>query len=272
MVPNQSSLSRSRLLLANRIMLNKSNSKWITCGITCTPRIAFPECNGFVGEAQLCSEKGSLAIGNERSLRTLFKTIRSDSECQYMQIGTKSDYSDCGDTLFMLNKASFGGTRCLQIINPNGQSCFLSMQAIDDLLKRELLIIALLKSTAKRADECESLFMSMISEARIDYNSLIEKILRDEDIIAIDIFANFTDIVHLCLNIESSKDQLNELVGVGTDSSSAAASSDNLQQHALPGGDASIGRNSSAVSSNKQQQQQHPQPTSTMVKRTYSKE
>lgn len=193
-------------------MLNKSNAKWISVGVTCTPRIAFPEGNGFVAEGQLSSEKGSMVIGNERCMRSLFKAIRDDSECQYMHIATKSDYTDCSETLFIINKASFGGTRCLQIINQSGQSCFLSLQAIDDLLKRELVILALLKSTAKRSDECESHFMSLLREARADYNSAIEKMITDEEIISMDIFANFTDIFHLCLNIESSKNQINGII------------------------------------------------------------
>lgn len=194
-------------------MLNKSNTKWLSVGITCIPRMAFPDGFGFISEAQICGDKGcAMAVGDSRSLRTLFKAIQSDNECQYMHLSTKSNYDDCSNALFTINKASFSGTRCLQLINQGGQSCFLSMQAIDDMLKRELIILAAMSATAKSAEQCESTFMSLLRDARTNYNSAIEKMMNNEDTIAMDIFANFTEMFHLCLNIESTKTHIEEIV------------------------------------------------------------
>lgn len=109
--------------------MNNSNSKWINIGITCTPRNIFPDSGGFKVEAQLCGDRGSpLIIGNAAAMKSLFMMIRSDEECQYMYLGTRSEsYNDCSNQLFGIGKADFGGKTCLHISNTCGQSGFLAL-------------------------------------------------------------------------------------------------------------------------------------------------
>lgn len=169
--------------------MNRSNTKWLSIGVSCTPTIAFPDSAGSKAKAQLCGDKGTvMVIGDARSLRNLFMTIRSDDECQYVHIGTRSDYSNCATT-FGINKANFSGTRCLQINNQQGQSCFLSMASVDELLKRELIMLRAITAATQNEAECEQAFAGMLADAGADYNGMVSQM----NAIRTDIFCNFTD-------------------------------------------------------------------------------
>lgn len=120
--PNINKMTMGRLLKSHRLYLNKSNTKWVNIGIACVPKIAFPESAGFAVEVHLCSNNQPPFViqYDEKVLRGLFKTIRSDNECQYISVGTRSEYNDIVSCDFQLNKINVQGTRCIQFFH-NGQ-------------------------------------------------------------------------------------------------------------------------------------------------------
>ena len=79
--------------MSKRIMLNNSNTKFLNVGVTCSPKLVFPDGPGFRIEAHLGGDKAPpMVVGGIAGMRSLFMSIRSDSECRYMHLTTKTNY------------------------------------------------------------------------------------------------------------------------------------------------------------------------------------
>lgn len=195
--------------MSNRIMLNNSNTKFLNIGISCKPELIFPDGSGFKIEAHLGGDKSApMVVGGITDMRSLFMAIRGDNECQYMHLNSRTDYSNANSALFGINKAAFGGTRCIQVVNQLGQTCFLAMQSVDELLKREPIILAMMTSLEGKADICKEEFTSLVTAAHQNYGEAIQSIQDDQNIIAMDIFLNFYDVLMKGIAIRQSNDQL----------------------------------------------------------------
>lgn len=101
------------------------------------------------------------------------------------------------------------------------------------MLKREQLILAVAKSSEKFIPRCENAFNKLLQEAMFDYNAAIEHIIESEDNVSMEIFANFTDLLNMCISIEQTKNDLGNASNAQSSSSSAAPNG-NSQAQAYP--------------------------------------
>lgn len=141
-------------------------------------------------------------------------TLRADNEMQFLSPDTISEYDDnCSyQDYFALNKISIQGTRCVQIFlkGLNVQHTTIAMSSVEELLKREQLILAVAACSIKAATTCEKTYYKLVKSASIDFNKAVEAAIDNQDSIMLDIIANFTDTLNISLEAERTKGLLAE--------------------------------------------------------------
>lgn len=83
----------------------------------------------------------------------------------------------------LVNKISFSGNRCVQILNQSGQSCYLAMASIENLLKREQFILSAMKNVTANVPKCISTLENLLKNALDNYDKVLEGIIESKDII-----------------------------------------------------------------------------------------
>lgn len=205
--------NRNRLIGESRIFLTKTNTKWVSVGVSCTPKAAFPNDPGFKLTAQIMAENARpMEIGDVREAKAMFKALKEDDELACFSPETASNYEDLNDlNLFMISKTNYK-QRLVQIMNSRGEHTTCALPTIEDLLRREKIILAKLRCMEGSAARCETLFNSMVKKASINYDKTIEETEAEGDSMAVDIISNFVECFDLCVNIAKTGPAMQNLV------------------------------------------------------------
>lgn len=205
--------------------MTKGNSKWISIGVDCSPKAAFQSSDGFTLNAYLCGDKHSpMKIGGVTEILIFFRALRSNPELERYCTETASDYADVPDIgLFMMNKMNFANSRCIQIVNQAGDSSICTHPTIEELFRREQMILAAIKAMKNSEKKVEVIFNNLVMNASKDYDKTIENVEKSDDLISIDIISNFIECFDFCVNLEKSKSIATTLSSTDNTSTSGAS-------------------------------------------------
>lgn len=187
--------------MEKRYFLNKSNSKWISIGVKPATKIVVSDSVGFFVEI-LIDGKNTIpfVVGGTDGLLSLCKALRKHDHLKFAHPGSASEYSDLlAEVPFNIMVKPINGSILFGIENTNGESVQLMMTSLFELLKVEKYVVTVAKLMREVAEEAEQKFNDFIRKTT---SSSIDEAIGN-DLMLIEIFANFNELYTMCINVSA---------------------------------------------------------------------
>lgn len=192
--------TKQRLLMEKRFYLNASNSKYVTVGVSPSPKLLNME--GFHVVVTIGGSKMKpMTLAGLDGFLTLCRSLRSMDELKYVYPNTAGDYSQIAvEFPISISSRPYFGRPCFFIETVMQESSIMAQSTCQDLLKIERLIIAACNKLQSLVETAEKEFNALITKSAVDLPKAMSDVIKSEDLMLIEIITNFNDLFKMCID------------------------------------------------------------------------